>query len=103
MTFMSAEAAIRKIKVYVKRRLEESNANKGYDSAAFRRHLIARGTRSNIPKRQRRGKRRQRGSHPHYDKATAKFRTFTHQCLAQVLPQVTLPLGVKEVSVSGDG
>lgn len=75
----SAEATIRKIKVGVKRRLKELNADKGYDSAAFRRHLITRGTRSNIPERKRRGKRRQRGSHPHYDKTTAKFRAFTER------------------------
>lgn len=75
---VSAEATIRKIKVGIKRRLKELNADKGYDSAAFRRHLTSRGTRSNIPERKHKH-RRQHGPHPRYDKATAKFRAFTER------------------------
>jgi len=45
---ISAEAAVHKIRVGAKRRVAELNADKGYDSAAFRRHLSKRGIRSNI-------------------------------------------------------
>ena len=69
----SAEATIRKIRVGAKRRLKELNADKGYDSAAFRRSLAKRGIRSNIPERKYKH-RRKLGRKPRYDKATGRFR-----------------------------
>lgn len=72
---MSAEAAVRKIRVGAKRRLKELNADKGYDSAAFRRALAKRGIRGNIPERKYKH-RRKLGRKPRYDKTQFKFRAF---------------------------
>lgn len=75
---MSAEVAIRKIRVGAKRRVAELNADKGYDSAAFRRHLSKRGIRSNIPERKYKH-RRKLGRKPRYDKVQFKFRSFVER------------------------
>lgn len=75
---VSAEATIRKIRVGAKRRVKELNADKGYDSAAFRRNLRKRGIASNIPERTYQH-RRKRGRKPNYDKAKAKFRAFVER------------------------
>ncbi len=70
---VSAEATIRKIRVGAKRRVVELNADKGYDSAAFRRNLRGRGIKTNIPERKYKH-RRKLGRKPNYDKVKAKFR-----------------------------
>jgi transposase len=75
---VSAEATVKKIRVGAKRRLAELNADKGYDSAAFRRHLRKRGIRTNIPERKYKH-RRKLGRKPKYDKATGKFRAFVER------------------------
>lgn len=75
---VSAEATIRKIQIGAKRRVAELNADKGYDSAAFRRHLSKRGIRSNIPERKYKH-RRKLGRKPRYDKTTGKFRSFVER------------------------
>lgn len=75
---VSAEATIRKIRVGAKRRLQELNADKGYDSATFRRNLRKRGIKTNIPER-RYKHRRKRGRKPNYDKTKAKFRAFVER------------------------
>jgi transposase len=75
---VSAEATVRKLRVGAKRRLKELNADKGYDSSAFRRSLRKRGITSNIPERKYKH-RRKRGRKPHYDKFTAKFRAFAER------------------------
>lgn len=74
----SAEATIRKIRVGIKQRIKELNADKGYDSAAFRRYLATRRTRSNIPERQYKH-RRKHGPRPHYNKVTARFRALVER------------------------
>jgi transposase len=75
---VSAEATVRKLRVGAKRKLKELNADKGYDSAAFRRHCRARGIGTNIPERKFKH-RRKRGRKPHMDKAHFKFRAFTER------------------------
>jgi transposase len=75
---VSAEATVAKLRVGAKRRVAELNADKGYDSAAFRRHLRKRGIGTNIPERQFKH-RRKRGRKPHMDKAHFKFRAFTER------------------------
>jgi transposase len=77
----SAERTVRKLRVGAKRRLAELNADKGYDSTAFRRSLRKRGVQANIPERQFKH-RRKRGRKPLYDKATAKFRAFVERTVA---------------------
>jgi transposase len=75
---VSAEATVRKIRVGAKKRLKELNADKGYDSTAFRRSLRKRGIRSNIPERKYKH-RRKLGRKPCYDKGTGKFRAFVER------------------------
>jgi transposase len=75
---VSAEATIRKIRVGAKRRVKELNADKGYDSAAFRRNLRKRGITTNIPERKYKH-RRKVGRKPHMDKAQFKFRSFVER------------------------
>jgi len=75
---LSAEATVAKLRVGAKRRIQGLNADKGYDSAAFRRHLRARGIGTNIPERQYKH-RRKRGRKPHMDKAQFKFRAFAER------------------------
>jgi transposase len=74
----SAEATVKKLRVGAKRRVLELNADKGYDSAVFRRHLRERGIGTNIPERKFKH-RRKRGRKPHMDKAHFKFRAFTER------------------------
>jgi transposase len=73
-----AEATMNKLRVGAKRRVAELNADKGYDSMAFRRHLRARGIGTNIPERKTKH-RRKRGRKPHMDKANFKFRAFVER------------------------
>lgn len=73
-----AEATMHKLRVGAKRRVRELNADKGYDSMAFRRHLRARGIGTNIPERKVKH-RRKRGRRPHMDKAAFKFRAFAER------------------------
>jgi transposase len=75
---VSAEATVKKIRVGAKRRLAELNADKGYDSAAFRRHLSKRGIKTNIPERKYKH-RRKLGRKPRYNKAQFKFRAFVER------------------------
>jgi len=75
---VSAEQTVAKLRVGAKRRLAELNADKGYDSAAFRRHLRKRGIGTNIPERKYKH-RRKLGRKPHYDKAQFKFRAFAER------------------------
>jgi transposase len=75
---VGAEATVKKIRIGAKRRLAELNADKGYDSAAFRRHLRQRGIAPNIPERNYK-RRRKLGRKPKYDKATGKFRAFVER------------------------
>jgi transposase len=72
---VSAEATMNKLRVGAKRRVQELNADKGYDSKAFRRHLRARGISTNIPERKSKH-RRKRGRKPHMNKANFTFRAF---------------------------
>ena len=79
----AAERTVNKLRIGIKRRLKELNADKGYDSRTFRRNLLKRGTTGNIPERQRRQKhRRQHGPHAHMDKANFKFRSFVERTIA---------------------
>lgn len=73
-----AEATMDKLRVGAKRRVAELNADKGYDSAAFRRHMRKRGISTNIPERKF-TKRRKRGRKPHMDKTQFKFRAFVER------------------------
>ncbi len=75
---VSAEATVKRLRVGAKRRVLELNADKGYDSAAFRRHLRKRGIKTNIPERQYKHRRRL-GRKPHYDKIHSKFRAFVER------------------------
>jgi transposase len=75
---VSAEPTMQKLRVGAKRRVLELNADKGYDSKTFRRHLRARGTGTNIPERKAKH-RRKRGRRPHMDKAQFKFRAFVER------------------------
>jgi transposase len=61
---VSAEATMQKLRVGTKRRVAELNADKGYDSKAFRKHLRKRGTGTNIPERKFKH-RKKRGRPPH--------------------------------------
>lgn len=74
----SAEATVNKLRVGAKRRVLELNADKGYDSKAFRKHLRSRGTGTNIPERKFKH-RRKRGPKPHMDKNHFKFRAFVER------------------------
>jgi len=74
----SAEATVNKLRVGAKRRVKELNADKGYDSKAFRKHLRERGIGTNIPERQFKH-RRKLGRKPHMDKAQFKFRAFVER------------------------
>ncbi|EFH79699.1 hypothetical protein Krac_0186 [Ktedonobacter racemifer DSM 44963] len=73
---------VNKLRIGIKRRLGELNADKRYDSRAFRRNLLKHGTTSNIPERQRKSHRRQHGPHAHMDKDQFKFRTFVERAIA---------------------
>lgn len=75
---VSAEATVKKLRVGAKRRVQELNADKGYDSAAFRRHLRARGIGTNIPERKFK-RRRKLGRKPHLNRAHLKFRAFVER------------------------
>lgn len=74
----SAEATIQKIRVGAKRRVRELNADKGYDSATFRKGLKKRGIKANIPERTYKH-RRKRGRKPRYSKVTGKVRAFVER------------------------
>ena len=69
-----------KLRVGAKRRVAELNADKGYDSKAFRKSMRKRGTVTNIPERQ--FKHRKRGRKPRMDKAQFKFRAFVERANA---------------------
>lgn len=73
-----AEATVNKLRVGVKRRVKELNADKGYDSRAFRRKLAKRGTVTNIPERKTKH-RRKRGRKPHMDKLQFALRAFVER------------------------
>lgn len=73
-----AEATMNKLRVGAKRRVKELNADKGYDSMAFRRKMKLRGTTTNIPERKSKH-RRKRGRKPHMDKAQFTFRAFAER------------------------
>jgi len=73
-----AEATMNKLRVGAKRRVAELNADKGYDSKAFRKHLRKRGIGTNIPERQFKH-RKKRGRKPHMDKTSFKFRAFVER------------------------
>lgn len=75
---VSAEATMNKLRVGAKRRVAELNADKGYDSRAFRQHLRARGIGTNIPERKAKH-RRKRGRKPHMNKVQFKFRAFVER------------------------
>lgn len=74
----AAEATMNKLRVGAKRRVSELNADKGYDSKAFRRHLRARGIGTNIPERKFKH-RKKRGRKPHMDKVQFTFRAFVER------------------------
>ena len=69
---VSAGATMNKLRVGARRRVLELNADKGYDSQAFRRHLRKRGIGTNIPERKSKH-RRKRGRKPHMNKAAFKY------------------------------
>ncbi len=73
-----AEATMNKLRVGAKRRVRELNADKGYDSQTFRKHMSKRGIQTNIPERKFKH-RRKRGRKPHMDKAQFKFRAFVER------------------------
>lgn len=75
---VAAEATMQKLRVGMKRRVLTLNADKGYDSKAFRRHLRKRGTGTNIPERKAKH-RRKRGRKPHMDKLQFRFRAFVER------------------------
>lgn len=77
----SAERTVKKLRVGAKRKLKELNADKGYDSTAFRRHLRQQGVTTNIPERQFKP-RRKRGPKPHMNKAQFRFRAFVERTIA---------------------
>lgn len=74
----SAEATVNKLRVGAKRKVRELNADKGYDSKTFRRHLRKRGIGTNIPERKFKH-RRKRGRKPHMNKVQFKFRAFVER------------------------
>lgn len=69
----TARRTMSKLKVGTNTSVGLLNADKGYDSAAFRRDLRKRGIRANIPERQFKH-RRKRGRPPLYDKALGRLR-----------------------------
>lgn len=73
-----AEATMNKLRIGAKRRVLELNADKGYDSMAFRRKMRKRGITTNIPERKAKH-RRKRGRKPHMNKAQFKFRAFVER------------------------
>lgn len=73
-----AEATMNKLRVGAKRRVLELNADKGYDSKAFRKQMSKRGIKTNIPERKFKH-RRKRGRKPHIDKLQFKFRAFVER------------------------
>jgi transposase len=73
-----AEPTMRKLRVGAKQRVRDLNVDRGYDSAAFRRHMRERGIGTNIPERKAKH-RRKRGCKPHMDKASFKFRAFVER------------------------
>jgi transposase len=73
-----AEATMNKLRVGAKRRVAELNADKGYDSKTFRRHMAKRGIKTNIPERTF-THRRKRDRKPHMDKGQFKFRAFVER------------------------
>lgn len=75
---VSAEATLNKLRVGAKSRVAELNADKGYDSRAFRKHLRERGIGTNIPERKTKH-RRKRGRKPHMNKLQFKFRAFVER------------------------
>lgn len=75
---VAAEATMNKLRVGAKRKVKELNADKGYDSKTFRRNMRRRGTKTNIPERQFKH-RRKRGRKPLYDKTKARFRAFVER------------------------
>jgi transposase len=74
----TAEATMNKLRVGAKRWVKALNADKGYDSKAFRKHMAKRGIQTNIPERHFKH-RRKRGRKPHMDKASFKFRSFVER------------------------
>jgi transposase len=74
----AAEATMHKLRVGAKRRVLELNADKGYDSRAFRRKLAKQGTKTNIPERHFKH-RRKRGRKPRMNKTNFKFRAFVER------------------------
>jgi transposase len=75
---VAAEATMNKLRVGAKRRVKELNADKGYDSRAFRQQVRKRGTGTNIPERNF-TKCRKRGRKPHMDKVQFAFRAFVER------------------------
>ena len=75
---VAAEATMDKLRVGAKRRVQELNADKGYDSRAFRRKMAQRGTKTNIPERQAKH-RRKRGRKSHMNKWQFAFRAFVER------------------------
>jgi len=75
---VSADATVTKLRVGAKRKVQELNADKGYDSRAFRRHMRQRGIGTNIPERKSK-RRRKRGRKPHMDKVQFAFRAFVER------------------------
>lgn len=73
-----AEATVNKLRVGAKRKVQELNADKGYDSRVFRRTMRKRGITTNIPERKFKH-RRKRGRKPHMNKAQFKFRAFVER------------------------
>lgn len=74
----AAEATMNRLRVGAKRRVRELNADKGYDSKVFRKHMRRRGIQTNIPERKAKH-RRKRGRTPIYDKVKAKLRAFVER------------------------
>jgi transposase len=80
---VSAEATVHKIRIGARRRVNQLNADKGYDSRTFRAVLRKRGIRANIPERTYKH-RHKRGRKPAYDKAAFKFRAFIERTNAWI-------------------
>jgi transposase len=74
----TAEATVNKLRVGAKRRVKELNADKGYDSMAFRRKMTKQGTATNIPERKFKH-RRKRGRKPRMNKVQFNFRAFVER------------------------
>ena len=75
---VSAEATVNKLRVGASRRVLELNADKGYDSKTFRKHMRRKGTTTNIPERQFKH-RKKRGRKPHMNRVQFKFRAFVER------------------------